>query len=333
MAASYRAPSCLNRPLVGCPTRPPSISGWQTPAKTCDHPRDAERVCLSMTRVTVIGAGTSAPQPETPASGILIETASTGVLVDCGQGVIRGLMPLRDPRELDAIIVGHLHADHYIDLVSLRYLMPWAGFSGRRVPVLLPPGGRQKLEELASAISERQGFFDHTFEVVEYNPAHRVEIGDLTVDFLPGRHYVPAWGCAIRDRAGSFIVVSGDTGPNEAMIEASRGADLFIVEATLLSATEDDPTRGHLTHDEALDMGARAGAGQTVLVHYRPQNRDAIIAACATRTDAIPGRPGLTIDVAAVREARSRGPGQADGDGRMDVDMPAGTASRAARAR
>ena len=105
-----------------------------------------------MTRVTVIGAGTSAPQPETPASGILVETASTGVLIDCGQGVIRGLMPLRDPRELDAIIVGHLHADHYIDLVSLRYLMPWAGFSGRRVPVLLPPGGRRKLDELASAI-------------------------------------------------------------------------------------------------------------------------------------------------------------------------------------
>ena len=77
-----------------------------------------------MTRVTVIGAGTSAPQPETPASGILVESPSTGLLIDCGQGVIRGLMSLRDPRELDAIIVGHLHADHYIDLVSLRYLIP-----------------------------------------------------------------------------------------------------------------------------------------------------------------------------------------------------------------
>lgn len=288
-----------------------------------------------MTRVTVIGAGTSAPQPETPASGILVETASTGVLVDCGQGVIRGLMTLRDPRDLDAIIVGHLHADHYIDLVSLRYLMPWAGFTGRRVPVLLPPGGRRKLDELASAISEREGFFDHTFEVVEYDPAQRVEIGDLTVDFLPGRHYVPAWGCAIRDRAGSFIVVSGDTGPSDALVEASRGADLFIVEATLLTSAEDDPTRGHLTYDEALDMGARAGAGRTVLVHYRPQNRDAILAACGSRTDAVPGRPGLAIDVAEVRAARSSrdNPGQADGNGRIEGDVPAGTASRAARAR
>jgi ribonuclease BN (tRNA processing enzyme) len=288
-----------------------------------------------MTRVTVIGAGTSAPQPETPASGILVETASTGILVDCGQGVIRGLMPIRDPRELDAIIVGHLHADHYIDLVSLRYLMPWAGFTGRRVPVLLPPGGRRRLDELASAISEREGFFDHTFEVVEYDPAKRVQIGNLTIDFLQGLHYVPAWGCAIRDRAGGFIVVSGDTGPNEALVEASHGADLFIVEATLLTAGEDDPSRGHLTHTEALDMGARAGAKQTVLVHYRPQNREAIIAACEGRPNAVPGRPGLTIDVRAGRSARSgrAGASQTNGVGAIDADVAAGSASRAARAR
>ena len=297
-----------------------------------------------MTRVTVIGAGTSAPQPETPASGILVETASTGILVDCGQGVIRGLMPLRDPRELDAIIVGHLHADHYIDLVALRYLMPWAGFTGRRLPVLLPPGGRRRLDELASAISEREGFFDHTYEVVEYDPAKRATIGDLTIDFLPGSHYVPAWGCAIRDGHGRLIVVTGDTGPSDALVEASRGADLFIVEATLQSAAEDDPARGHLTFDEALDMGARAGAKQTILVHYRPQNREAIVAACAAMDNAMPGRPGLVLEVpatgAGARDAkagRARRDDGASGDqpegvGAID-DVPAGTASRAARAR
>jgi ribonuclease BN (tRNA processing enzyme) len=272
-----------------------------------------------MTRVTVIGAGTSAPQPETPASGILVETSSTAVLVDSGQGVIRGLMPIRDPRELDAIIVGHLHADHYIDLVSLRYLMPWAGFTGRRVPVLLPPGGRRKMDELASAISERDGFFDHTFEVI---------------DFIQGLHYVPAWGCAIRDRAGGFVVISGDTGPNDALVEAARGADIFVVEATLLSAQEDDPRRGHLTFDEAIDMGTRANAGTTVLVHHRPQNRDALLAACAARPNAILGRPGVTLETSPSVASEGQGGGnQANDVGTTEGDVPAGTASRAARAR
>ena len=202
---------------------------------------------VAMTRVTIVGAGTSAPEPDAPASGILVETRSTGILIDCGQGVIRSLMPIRDPRSLDAVVIGHLHADHFIDLVSLRYLLPWAGYSGRKIPILLPPGGRQRMDELAAAISERERFFDDAFEVLEYDPQASVAIGDLSIRFIPGRHYVPAWGCSITDAAGRRIVVSGDTGPNESLVEAARGAELFVVEATLLTAEDDDPIRGHLT--------------------------------------------------------------------------------------
>lgn len=299
-------------------------------APSCDAERDRRR----MTRVTIIGAGTSAPQPETPASGILVQTPSTNILVDCGQGVIRGLMSIQDPREVDAIIVGHLHADHYIDVVSLRYLMPWDGFTGRRIPLLLPPGGQRRMAELASAISERVGFFDHTFDVMEYDPDGVLAIGDLRLDFIPGSHYVPAWGCAIVDAAGHRVVISGDTGPNEALVEAARGADLLIAEATLTNAAEDDLARGHLTFDEAIDMGERAGVGQTVLVHYRPQNRDRIEAACLDSRAAVAGRPGLTFDLPKTAPADP----QAGADGMAGPDAApteptTGIASSAARAR
>jgi ribonuclease BN (tRNA processing enzyme) len=262
-----------------------------------------------VTRVTIVGSGTSAPQPETPASGILVETESTGILIDCGQGVIRGIMPIRDPRELDAIVVGHLHADHYIDVVSLRYLLPWTGFTGRRLPILLPPGGRQRMAELASAISERVGFFDHTFDVREYDPAGVLSIGDLELSFLAGRHYVPAWGCRLRDPAGRQIVVSGDTGPNPALVDEARGADLFIVEATLLEAGEDDPNRGHLTVEEAVAVGRDAEVRQTVLVHHRSQNHAAVLEAARVSESVLAGRPGLVIDLDNV--ARPANPGAA----------------------
>ena len=250
-----------------------------------------------MTRVTIVGSGTSAPEPDAPASGILVETRSTGILIDCGQGVIRTLVPLRDPRSLDAVVVGHLHADHFVDLVSLRYLLPWAGYGGRKIPILLPPGGRRRMDELAAAISEREGFFDDAFEMLEYDPATTVRIGDLSIRFIAGRHYVAAWGCSIIDAAGRRIVISGDTGPNEPLVEAARGADLLVVEATLLAAEEDDPIRGHLTVDEALDMGERAGVGQTVLVHYRGRDREAIEAACRERAASVVGRPGMTLEL------------------------------------
>jgi ribonuclease BN (tRNA processing enzyme) len=280
---------------------------------------------VALTRVTVVGAGTSEPHPATPASGILVETPSTGILIDCGQGVIQALMPIRDPRDLDAVVIGHLHADHFIDLVSLRYLLPWSGYSGRRIPILLPPDGRERMTELAAAISEREGFFDDAFELLEYEATSSMAIGDLTIQFVPGLHYVPAWGCAISDGGGRRVVVSGDTGPNEALVQAARGANLFVVEATLLTADQDDLVRGHLTIDEALDMGRRAEVGQTVLVHYRPEDLEAIAAACLAQSGSVAGRPGMVIELGS---AIARGK-----DGQMDGESPAGIPSSTARAR
>jgi ribonuclease BN (tRNA processing enzyme) len=252
--------------------------------------------CLPV-RLTVIGSGTSQPQPETPASGILVETETTAILVDCGQGVIREMLGIRDPRELDAIIVGHMHADHYIDLVSLRYLLPWEGVAGAHIPVLLPPGGSARIGQLATAISERPGFFDDAFGILEYDPAHRLHVGDLTISFIPGQHYVPAWGCSISDSQGRRIVISGDTGPNEGLVAAARGADLLVVEATLTTAKLDDPRRGHLTPEEAIDVAVRAGVPRTVLVHFRADLRHRVDAACSRQPGAIGGHPGLVIAI------------------------------------
>jgi ribonuclease BN (tRNA processing enzyme) len=247
-------------------------------------------------RLTVIGSGTSEPQPETPASGILVETNTFALLVDCGQGVVRELLRIRDPRELDAIVVGHMHADHFIGLISLRYLLPWNGIA-ERLAVFLPPGGRDRIRELASAISERPDFFDDAFLIVEYDPAERLDVGDMSVSFIPGEHYVPAWGCSIRDADGRRVVISGDTGPNEVLTSAARGADVLIAEATLASPDDDDPRRGHLTAEEALGIAARAAVPRTVLVHYPAVLRDRIDAACARVPGAIAGQTGMVIEI------------------------------------
>jgi ribonuclease BN (tRNA processing enzyme) len=272
-----------------------------------------------VTRVTVVGSGTSAPQPETPASGILVETATTAILIDCGQGVVREMTRIRDPRNLDAIVIGHLHADHFIDIVSLRYLLPWAGFTGRRVQVLLPPGGRERMAELAAAITERVGFFDDALDVREYDPATELTIGDLEVGFIPGRHYVPAWGCRLRDAAGRRIVVSGDTGPNDGLAEAARDADLLIVEATLLDSAEDDPVRGHLTIDEAIGIGRIARVGRTVLVHHRLRDHDALISASLGSTGVVVGRPGLVIELDEIAHRAKVEPRASSTDGPPSV--------------
>jgi ribonuclease BN (tRNA processing enzyme) len=268
---------------------------------------DGETARSGRMRLTVVGSGTSEPQLETAASGILVETGTFAVLVDCGQGVVRELLRIRDPRALDAIVVGHMHADHYIGLISLRYLMPWNGVTDR-LQVYLPPGGRARIRDLASAISERPDFFDDAFEIVEYDPAEPIAVGDMTISFVPGRHYIPAWGCSIAALGGGRIVISGDTGPNEELVAAARGADVLVAEATLPSAADDDADRGHLTPEEALGIAALAGVPRTILVHYPASLRERIDAACARLLGATTGRAGLVVEIGTDADAPAPGP-------------------------
>lgn len=251
-------------------------------------------------RLTVIGSGPARPQPDTPASGILVETAGAAILLDCGPGVIRRLSRTHDPRRLSAVVVGHLHADHYLDLAHLRYLFPWAGEDTAPLRVLLPPGGRDHMTRLAGAISERPTFFDEAFTMEEYESGATVRIGDASATLIPGQHYVPAWGTVIRDSIGTRLAYAGDTGPTDAVVEAAHGADLLVCEATLRSADEDERRRGHMTGREVLDHADRAGVGGVVLTHYAAELRPILTAMAArSRIEAAVARPGLSVELVA----------------------------------
>ena len=232
-------------------------------------------------RLTVLGCSSAAPHPDTPAAGYLVEWGETAILFDACQGVVRNLQAVLDPHRLSAVVVGHMHADHYLDLAGMRYLFPWGEEAPRRLPVHLPPGGRPRMDALAVAISERPGFFDAAYDMVEYDPDAELRIGPLSISFHPGQHYVPAWGVAIVAPDGARLVYTGDTGPLGSMAEFAHGADLLLVESTLHDTSHDDPRRGHLMPEEAIDMAHQAEARATLLVHYLPARRREIEAMCA----------------------------------------------------
>jgi ribonuclease BN (tRNA processing enzyme) len=228
----------------------------------------------------VLGCSTAAPDPATPTAGFLVEWGGTAVLLDVGQGVIRNLQRVLDPHDLSAIVIGHMHADHYLDIVGLRYLYPWGERAPDPLAVHLPPGGRARLDALSRAVSERDGFFDAAFDAVEYDPESSLQVGELRLRFVRGRHYVPAWGVVIDAPDGSRLAYTGDTGPSASVEEGVRDADLLLVESALWAANHDDPERGHLTPDEAIELARRANARSAILVHYAPSRRDTIDALC-----------------------------------------------------
>src|ERR1700687_112886 len=99
--------------------------------------------------LTILGASPAAPNPGGACSGYLVRQGDTAVLLDCGSGVA-GRVPLHVPvNRLSGVAISHLHPDHYFDLVQLYYILkfgePRPPVLSPRLPLFLPPGGREVL--------------------------------------------------------------------------------------------------------------------------------------------------------------------------------------------
>lgn len=76
-------------------------------------------------------------------------------------------------------------------------------------------------------------------------------------------------------RRGRKIVYTGDSMPSDALIEASRRADVLIHDATSDAAMEEKANRyGHSSSRQAAEVAKAAGVGLLVLTHMSPRYED-----------------------------------------------------------
>ena len=115
-------------------------------------------------RLTVLGKSPSWEDAGGACSGYLIESGDTALLLDCGNGVFSKLRLHREYTDVDAVLVSHMHADHFLDLVPYAYALTyaprqqpvpvaqWPGTdSPARPRLLLPPGGRKAVRRVGGA--------------------------------------------------------------------------------------------------------------------------------------------------------------------------------------
>jgi ribonuclease Z len=122
-----------------------------------------------------------------------------------------------------------------------------------------------------------------------------------TVTLADGRTVGPAELVGDR-RDGRTLVYTGDTRPHLPVIEAAKGADLLVHEATFGSdELERARETGHSTAAEAARVALEAGARRLVLTHISSRyNRDAselLAEARAVFPETMIARDGMTVEV------------------------------------
>jgi ribonuclease BN (tRNA processing enzyme) len=200
----------------------------------------------------------------------LLRDGDFRLALDFGTGAFANIRRYADYDQLDAIVISHMHADHFLDLIPLRYALKYGTKRRpRKLPLWLPPDGLAMLRALVAAFaSEGNGdFIDEAFDAREFDVKNGLDIGRGRLRFAPTTHYIPSY--AIRyDCNAASLTYSADTAPDDRVIELARDCDLFLCEATLLEHDHEPGLRGHCTGAEAAEMAKAAAAKRLVLTHY-----------------------------------------------------------------
>ncbi|HYO41941.1 MAG TPA: MBL fold metallo-hydrolase [Candidatus Limnocylindrales bacterium] len=228
-------------------------------------------------RLTVLGAGPAYTDRE-GASGAcyLVAHGSTNLLLDLGQGSFPRIFPHLRPEALDAVVVSHLHPDHFIDLVPLRHYLRYELTPRRRVRVLGPSDLGRRLDALHAA----PGFAAEALELETLGERSHV-VGGLVVEGRLVTHTDESYAIRVSPKAGGpGLVYSGDCGRAEDIAPLVRPDDTILSEASF-GAGPVPPGAIHLDAPAVGRLAASTGAARALLTHLQMGHDPAeTVAAC-----------------------------------------------------
>jgi ribonuclease Z len=240
-----------------------------------------------------LGTGNPGPLPDRSGPATAVVVNDTAYLVDFGPGVVRraaaafldkGIKAL-EPTKLRVAFVTHLHSDHTVGYPDLIFT-PWT--VGRRVPLEVygPKGLKAMTEHLLEAYrvdietrtnpdgNQRTFPEGHNVNVHEIGPGVVYKDASVTVTAFATKHAMESYGYRF-DTPDRSIVISGDTNPTRATIDACRGCDVLIHEAHTPAwlATRPDTfqrfaAKYHTTTTELAELARQAKPRLLILYHY-----------------------------------------------------------------
>jgi ribonuclease BN (tRNA processing enzyme) len=260
------------------------------------------------TQVVLLGTGTPPADPDRSGPATAIVVNGTPYLVDFGAGVVRRSkaaavdrgIPALEPVNLRVVFVTHLHSDHTVGYPDL-ILTPWV--IGRRVPLeVYGPAGitamtNHVLEAYSADFETRtrdRGLYTvgafpegHQVNAHEIRPGIVYKDANVTVTAFATKHAMESYGYRF-DTPDRSIVISGDTNPTQATIDACRGCDVLIHEVLTeewLAKRKDFTAYAaqfHTTTPQLVELATRAKPRLLILYHASLSLRPAVDAERST---------------------------------------------------
>lgn len=215
-------------------------------------------------RLTVVGKSPAWQDRDGACSSYLLEHDGCNLVLDCGNGAFAKLRCFVDYSAVAAVVISHMHADHFLDLVPYSYALKLAPGSSARPRLYAPPGATAVVRQVVSSWGSEE-LVETAFLLEEYEPDAPLEVGPFRISFTAVRHFTPTYAISV-EADGARVAYGADSGPAPELVEFGRDADLLLLEATL-PAPESDGPRGHLTPAEAGEHGRAANAKRLVLTH------------------------------------------------------------------
>jgi ribonuclease BN (tRNA processing enzyme) len=214
-------------------------------------------------KLTVLGNCGPYPKAGGACSGFLVDSGTTKVVMDFGNGILSRLQQYAAIEEISAIVLSHLHSDHMGDIMVLKYaadIKLMQGKMDKPIRIYAPGEPREEFNRL---------MYKQALEAVEINPAEQLLVGDLRINFREMVHGYKNYAISI-EKGLRKLVYSGDTSMNKELVGFARNADLFICEAGLLERDNKNIRAMHLTAKEAAQIAEDAGAKRLLLTHFLP---------------------------------------------------------------
>ena len=255
-----------------------------------DHSAKAQP--QSATQIVMLGTGTPGPDPDRSGPATAVVVNGTAYLVDVGAGVVRRAkaaaldknIPALEPVSLRVVFVTHLHSDHTVGYPDL-ILTPWV--IGRKIPLEVhgPKGIKAMTEHILLAYGEdiktRTNPHGNQREFLQgsWVNAHEIAAGvvykdaNVTVTAFATKHAMESYGYRF-DTSDRSIVITGDTAPTQATIDACNGCDVLIHEVNTLTALAARPAMFqafagmyHTSTAQLAELAAQAKPKLLVLYH------------------------------------------------------------------